>query len=315
MRRRRINFSGLHAVQVMLVMGCILGLLAGCSSSLRTTIVSGSEGQKLPVVQVEPEPAVVETVAAQPILEIINPAVQAFDIPVEEPARAVIRSEPAREIFATSRTPDVSSEISSRFEPSPPPVLPSSQPNMQIPAVEIPAMAFEPELPAMPTLRGNPVSPVEEPPVLAQTEVSSTTEVPAKKEPIQVAKVMPQEAEKVVVTTETLEKALSDIYFDYDRFAIRGDAVQILKANAELLSAKLAESKIVIEGHCDERGTQSYNMVLGEARANAAKTFLEDLGISGENLQVVSYGKDKPFCREQTEECWQENRRGHFVIK
>jgi peptidoglycan-associated lipoprotein len=315
MTRGKISILGLHALQVMLVAGCMMGLLAGCSSSLRTTIVSGSEGQKLPVVQVEPEPAVVETVAAQPILEIINPAVQAFDIPVEEPARAVIRPEPAREIFATSRTPDVPSEIPSRFEASPLPVPPSSQPNMQIPAVEIPAMAFEPELPAMPTLRGNPVSSVEEPPVLAQAEVPSIPDVSAKKGPIQVAKVMPQEPKKVAVTTETLEKALSDIYFDYDRFAIRGDAVQILRANAELLSAKLAESEIVIEGHCDERGTQSYNMVLGEARANAVKTFLEDLGISGEKLQVVSYGKDKPFCREQTEECWQENRRGHFVIK
>ncbi len=315
MTRRKNSFSGLHAVHVMLVMGCILGLLTGCSSNLRTTIVSGSEAQKLQMAQVESEPVVVETVDAQPILEIINPAVQSFDIPVEEPARAVSRPEPVREIFATSRTTDVSSEIPSRFEPSPTSIPPTSEPAIQSPEVEIPIIAFEPELPALPTLRTNQVPSMEEPQVLAKAEVSPASEVPAKKEPIQVAKVMPQEPEKVVVTTETLEKVLSDIYFDYDRFAIRGDAVQILRANAELLSAKLAESEIVIEGHCDERGTQSYNMVLGEARANAAKTFLEDLGISGEKVQVVSYGKDKPFCREQTEECWQENRRGHFVIK
>ena len=126
---------------------------------------------------------------------------------------------------------------------------------------------------------------------------------------------MPQEPEKVEITTETLEEALSDIYFDYDRFSIREDAIPRLKANVQLLTSELAEKNIVIEGHCDERGTQSYNMVLGEARANAAKTFLENLGISADKLQVVSYGKDKPFCREQTEECWQENRRGHFVIK
>ena len=291
MTRGKISILGLHALQVTLVAGCMMGLLAGCSSSLRATIVSGSEGQKLPVVQVEPEPVVVETVAAQPIQEVIISAVPAFDIAVEEPARAVSRREPVREIFATSRIPDVPSEISSRFEPSPPPVPSTSEPAIQSPSIEMPAVAFEPELPALPTLPEDQTSPV------------------------QVAKVMPQEPEKVAVTTETLEKALSDIYFDYDRFAIRGDAVQILRANAELLSAKLAESEIVIEGHCDERGTQSYNMVLGEARANAVKTFLEDLGISGEKLQVVSYGKDKPFCREQTEECWQENRRGHFVIK
>ena len=112
-----------------------------------------------------------------------------------------------------------------------------------------------------------------------------------------------------------MSAALSDIYFDYDRFSIREDAALLLKSNAQLLSATLAEKAIVIEGHCDARGTQSYNMILGEARANAIKAFLEDLGISGEKLQVVSYGKDKPFCMEQTEECWQENRRGHFVIK
>jgi peptidoglycan-associated lipoprotein len=291
MTRGKISILGLHALQVTLVAGCMMGLLAGCSSSLRATIVSGSEGQNLPVVQVEPEPVVVESVAAQPIQEVIISAVPAFDIAVEEPARAVSRREPVREIFATSRTPDVPSEISSRFEPSPSPVSSTSEPAIQSPSIEMPAVAFEPELPALPTLPEDQTSPV------------------------QVAKVMPQEPEKVAVTTETLGKALNDIYFDYDRFAIRGDAVQILRANAELLSAKLAESEIVIEGHCDERGTQSYNMVLGEARANAVKTFLEDLGISGEKLQVVSYGKDKPFCREQTEECWQENRRGHFVIK
>jgi peptidoglycan-associated lipoprotein len=149
----------------------------------------------------------------------------------------------------------------------------------------------------------------------AQDDIPSIPEPPAAQEPIQVAKVMPQEPEQTEMITETLEAALSDIYFDYDRFTIREDAAQALKANAELLAEKLAEKKIVIEGHCDARGTQSYNMVLGEARSNAVKSFLQDLGISGEKLRVVSYGKDKPFCMEHTEECFQENRRGHFVIK
>ena len=88
-----------------------------------------------------------------------------------------------------------------------------------------------------------------------------------------------------------------------------------MKANAQLLAEDLSGKHIVIEGHCDERGTQSYNMVLGERRATAVKHFLQDLGVPAENLQVVSYGKDKPFCTAQSEECWQENRRGHFVIK
>lgn len=291
MTLRRMGPLVIQMVKVMVVSGCVIGLLTGCSSRLSTTIASGSDAPKVPVAQLEPEPVVVEEVAAQPRGEMIISPVPPIDIPVEEPARPVIRPELPPEIFAKSQTTEVPSEISSRFEPSPAPVPPKSEPAMQVPAVKIPPIAFEPELPARPTLRDDQDSSV------------------------QVAKVMPQEPEKVEITAETLKEALSDIYFDYDRFSIREDAVVRLKANAQLLMSELAEKNIVIEGHCDERGTQSYNIVLGEARANAAKTFLEDLGISGDKLQVVSYGKDKPFCMEQTEECWQENRRGHFVIK
>jgi len=291
MTQRRRGSWVIQVVKVVVVSGCVIGLLTGCSSRSRTTIVSGSDAPKVPVAQVGPERVVVEEVVEEPIREVMIPAAPAIDIPVEEPARPVVRRELAPEIFATSKTPDLPSEISSRFEPSPVPVPPASEPAIQSPAIGIPPIAFEPESPARPTL------PDDQAP------------------PVQVAKVMPQEPEKVEITTETLEEALSDIYFDYDRFSIREDAIPRLEANVQLLTSELAEKNIVIEGHCDERGTQSYNMVLGEARANAAKTFLENLGISADKLQVVSYGKDKPFCREQTEECWQENRRGHFVIK
>ena len=188
-----------------------------------------------------------------------------------------------------------------------------SEPSLQRPMPGIPPISFKPEMPALPRKSDDEGSPTSQ--IVAQDPIPSEPELPAEKEPIQVAKVMPQKPEEVEIMTETLEAALSDVYFDYDRFAIRDDAMQLLKANAKLLSEKLPEANIVIEGHCDERGTQSYNMVLGEARANAVKTFLEDLGISGDKLEVVSYGKDKPFCKEQSEECWQENRRGHFVIK
>jgi len=291
MIQRRMGSLVIQVVKVVVVSGCVIGLLAGCSSRSRTTIASVSDEPKAPVAQVEPERVVVEEVVEEPIREVMIPAAPAIDIPVEEPARPVIRRELAPEIFATSKTPDVPSEISSRFKPSPAPVPSTSEPALQSPEVGIPPIAFEPELPALPTLRDDQASPV------------------------QVAKVMPQEPEKVEITTETLKEALSDIYFDYDRFSIREDAAALLQSNAHLLTEELAEKSIVIEGHCDERGTQSYNMVLGEARANAAKTFLEYLGISADKIQVVSYGKEKPFCMEQTEECWQENRRGHFVIK
>ena len=131
--------------------------------------------------------------------------------------------------------------------------------------------------------------------MVAQTEVLPTPEQsPVQKEPVQVAKVMPRESEPDRIMTETLEAALSDIYFDYDQFAIREDAGELLKANAQLFASKFAETYIVIEGHCDERGTQSYNMVLGERRAKAVKYFLQDLGVPAENLQAVSYGNPIP---------------------
>jgi peptidoglycan-associated lipoprotein len=290
----------IQVVKVVMVSGCVIGLLTGCSSRLRTTVVSGSDASKVQVTQLEPETVTVEEVIAQPALKETR-----MDIPVEEPARSAPRSELPAEIFATPKSTVAPSEISPFFEvPTPVPAdesiassMPSvSEPSVQRPSSGIPPISFEPELPALPT------------------RAHDAAELP-KTSPVQVAKVMPQEPEKVEITTETLEEALSDIYFDYDRFLIREDAMALLKANAHLLTAKFAEKNIVIEGHCDERGTQSYNMVLGEARANAVKTFLEDLGISSDKLEVVSYGKDKPFCREQTEECWQENRRGHFVIK
>ena len=114
---------------------------------------------------------------------------------------------------------------------------------------------------------------------------------------------------------DQLLKILEDVYFDYDRFSIRDDAVRKLEANARALVAQLSDRHVVIEGHCDERGTQSYNMILGERRAKNVKEFLVDLGVPGDNLEVLSLGKEKPICTDHTQVCWQENRRGHFVVK
>ena len=308
MTRRRMEASVLRVIKLGVVSGCVIGLLTGCSSWSRTTIVSGNDAQRVQVTQLEPERVVAEEVVAQAMQE-GSPTVAAIDIPVEKPA---LRRESASEIFATPKSTVIPAEISPRFESVTPvssgdPIassLPSGiEPSMQRSSTGIPPVSFEPEMPALP--RGSydgGLSTPQEAPMIGQ-------------EPIQVAKVMPQDPEQVAITTEALEAALSDIYFDYDQFAIREDAGALLRANAQLLSSKFAETNIVIEGHCDERGTQSYNMVLGERRAKAVKHFLRDLGVPAENLQVVSYGKDKPFCTEQTEACWQENRRGHFVIK
>lgn len=107
-------------------------------------------------------------------------------------------------------------------------------------------------------------------------------------------------------------KGIADIFFDFDRFSIREDARPTLEDNAKYMKGN-NNLKIVIEGHCDERGTPEYNIALGERRAQAAKKYLIDLGIDSSRISVISYGEEKPFCTDHTEECWQENRRARFV--
>ena len=103
-----------------------------------------------------------------------------------------------------------------------------------------------------------------------------------------------------------------DINFDFDSSALRPDAQQILKAKADLLQRN-PEVKAVIEGHCDDRGTEAYNMALGERRAESAKAFLVNLGISANRLSTISYGEEKPLDLDSTEEAYAKNRRAHFV--
>ena len=106
---------------------------------------------------------------------------------------------------------------------------------------------------------------------------------------------------------------LQDAYFDYDASDLRDDARSALSANAEWLK-RYPSIQVLISGHCDERGTSAYNLALGDSRANAARAYLESLGVSGGRLRTVSYGKERPFCAESSEDCWQQNRRAHFVI-
>jgi peptidoglycan-associated lipoprotein len=104
---------------------------------------------------------------------------------------------------------------------------------------------------------------------------------------------------------------LSDVYFDFDRYAIRVEAQLTLERLADQLKSELNQG-LVIEGHCDERGTSAYNLVLGERRAQAAKRYLEKHGMPASQLQVISYGNERPVCTEHSEACWQSNRRVHF---
>src|SRR5882672_7753474 len=112
---------------------------------------------------------------------------------------------------------------------------------------------------------------------------------------------------------ELFDKEVKDAFFDYDKADIRTDARDALSATAKFLSSN-PQVKVVLEGHCDERGSTEYNLALGDRRAAAAKQFVVSLGISADRIETVSYGKEKPFCSASTEECWQQNRRGHFIM-
>ena len=107
---------------------------------------------------------------------------------------------------------------------------------------------------------------------------------------------------------------LEDVFFDYDRYLIRGDAKSVLQANARVLRSD-EKLRILIEGHCDEHGTSEYNLVLGEKRARAAKQYLQDLGVEASRVEITSLGKERPFCTEHNPTCWQKNRRAHFVAQ
>jgi peptidoglycan-associated lipoprotein len=109
-------------------------------------------------------------------------------------------------------------------------------------------------------------------------------------------------------------EALGDVFFDFDRFTLRSDAILTLESNARVLKARDGTT-LLIEGHCDERGTLAYNLVLGERRAQSVKQYLLDLGIPVSQLHTTSYGKERPSCQEHREACWQQNRRGHFVVQ
>ena len=111
---------------------------------------------------------------------------------------------------------------------------------------------------------------------------------------------------------ELFTQEVKDAYFDLDKADIRPDAQQALRNDADFLK-KYPQARITIEGHCDERGSTEYNLALGDRRANAVKQYLVNLGIPAANINTVSYGKEKPFCMESNESCWQQNRRGHLT--
>jgi peptidoglycan-associated lipoprotein len=149
-------------------------------------------------------------------------------------------------------------------------------------------------------------------------------EKPQVKEQAKVEKAEPAPVVKPAPTEEELflaksldqinrEKPLAMIHFDYDKYAIRDDARPVLESNAAWLK-KFRTAKILIEGHCDERGTEDYNLALGEKRAKSAFDYLVALGIPAERMKTISYGKSQPLDMGHDESAWQRNRRDQFVV-
>ncbi len=142
----------------------------------------------------------------------------------------------------------------------------------------------------------------------------ATTVVPSP-EPAAPAPVVTSESDALPVSVSEINRRgyLKDVFFDFDQAAIRADGRGVLSSDATWLT-RWPSVKIMVEGHCDERGTQQYNMALGEKRAEAVKEYLETLGVPEARIQIVSYGKERPFATGHDETAWSQNRRDHFVV-
>ena len=123
----------------------------------------------------------------------------------------------------------------------------------------------------------------------------------------------PPPATTSLTDEELFARSVKDVYFDYDSDAIRPDQQASVQGDASFLGQH-SGIPVTVEGHCDERGSTEYNLALGDRRANSVKNALTAAGVSASRIKTISYGKEKPFCTESNETCWQQNRRGHFTI-
>ena len=140
--------------------------------------------------------------------------------------------------------------------------------------------------------------------MLAKVEPSESSER-------QIEEIRQEQAQEQAASAQA---GLNDVFFGYDSWTISEEGRQALMQDAQWIKSNTG-AMVKIEGHCDERGTLAYNLVLGEKRAKAVRNYLVELGISANRLSVVSYGKERPFCNEHNETCYQLNRRGHVVVR
>lgn len=191
--------------------------------------------------------------------------------------------------------PEGESEIIA-FEPTPPtrvrPTLPLEFPK----GSRSPASDYVPELPPQPKI-ASPVQFITKDDIETKDEVETKDDVETKDPP------------------PGKDSKLEHVFFGFDQYSIRKDAVSVLERNAEMLNGLYKDSDVLIEGHCDERGTTDYNVELGKRRAQAVKDYLVNVGVEASRIRIVSYGKERPFCRESKPACWQRNRRAHFALQ
>ena len=156
----------------------------------------------------------------------------------------------------------------------------------------------------------------EEIPMQTKTVQPPTQEMPEPTPPpTDKVEVSPLESQDLEVVNQEAQRQgfVPNIYFDFDKSDLKPEATEALGSDAQFLRDN-PEFIITVEGHCDERGTNEYNLALGERRANAAKGYLVSLGVSADRLNTISYGEERPVCTQSNETCWALNRRAHLVI-
>lgn len=240
------------------------------------------------------EPEVPETVSPEP-----PPVPEPFTEGERSPAAGFAPEAPSMPSLGET----AAKEPEKTFEPGP-----TGYEGRELESPTSPPSGFMPSAPPMPTFG-------QEPSAEPETPEPETPE-PMVEAPPEVEPSPPTTTEPEVIEVAPVPiKEIADVFFDFDKYAIRSDAAATLFQNARILQNEHQGTNVLIEGHCDERGTEEYNMVLGERRAQAVKNYLVDLGVPASNIQIVSYGKDRPFCTEHYDACWDLNRRGHFVLQ
>jgi peptidoglycan-associated lipoprotein len=151
------------------------------------------------------------------------------------------------------------------------------------------------------------------PPSTSGGESGSTTPGPTGSQPPTSGGSTATAAARPPVSEFAANPNLKDIYFDFDKYDIRPGDAKILDGNATWLKSN--ENLVLIEGHCDERGTNEYNLALGERRAKATMNYLVSQGVQAGRITIISYGEERPICTEHNEACWAKNRRAHFLTK